>query len=251
MKMNFSALVAYRANLINSMLGSIVWGSFHFVSMLLLTSRTREIFGWKREEIIMLTATFSILWGIFHILFTKNFQRMSRLMDLGQLDGFLLKPIDSQFLLSLSLTNFPGIFRLLLGIVAMYYIVATYNIQVSFINIIGYIFLLLCGLVLIYSIWFIMLTFTIWFAGLSNLLDFLYHISGIMRYPPEVFQNVKEFMLMSILPLLLIVSTPTKMLLHKNLSGDVLNLLLFTVLFFFISRKFWQYALRHYTSASG
>ncbi len=249
--MNFSALVAYRANLVNSIIGSTVWGTFHFISIILLTNKTRQIYGWKREEIIMLTATFSILWGIFHIIFSKNFQRMSRLMDLGQLDSFLLKPIDTQFLLSMSLVNFMGAFRLILGIVALYYIATLYHIPITFINIIGYITLLLCGLILIYSIWFTVLTLTIWFAGLSNLLDFLYNSSGIMRYPPDIFHSVKEYIVIFILPLLLIVSTPTKVLLHKVFLGDIIDLIFFTMVFFFISRSFWRFALRHYTSASG
>ena len=249
--LNFSAVVEYRANLVNSVIGNFIWGIFHFVSITLLTSQTKQILGWKREEVILLTAGFSIFWGIFHIVLGKNFQRMSRLMDRGQLDSILLKPIDSQFLISLSLTNYPAIIRVLIGIIGVWYLTIVYHLNITFLSLLGSSLLFLCGYILVYSIWFIILTLTVWFAGLSNLIDLLFHISGIMRYPPDIFRTLNEFIILLLLPLLLVNSTPIKFLLNKGNFTEIGYLAGFTIIFFFISRKFWKYALRHYTSASG
>src|SRR3989344_7547774 len=95
---SLSELLAYRGNFLNSLISSLVWGAFSIVSILLLTAKTKSVFGWTREEIILLTCSYSMLIGIFHLVFSRNFEYFSRIMDLGQLDTFLLKPLDSQFL---------------------------------------------------------------------------------------------------------------------------------------------------------
>lgn len=250
-KLNFSALMAYRVNLANRLIGSMVWGSFHFISIVLLTNKTKQILSWPREDVILLTAGFSIFWGIFHVFFIKNFERMSDMIDRGQLDSILLKPVDSQFLISFFLVNFAAFFRVILGVIAAAYIIATYHIPVTVSSVIGYLLLMICGLILIYSIWYTVLTLTIWLARLSNLVDFLFNISGIMRYPPDIFRVLNEFLVLFLLPMLLIISAPTKVLLLKGIPLEIGYLIGFSLIFFFFSRWFWKFALRHYTSASG
>lgn len=249
-KLNFSALLAYRFNFINDIIGSITWGSFHFISIFLLTAKSGSVYGWSREELILLTASFSFIWGFFHIFFGKNFERIADIIHYGQLDQLLLKPIDSQFLLSLYYVNFTGIIRLILGMTAILIILAKIRIAITFVTVLGYLTLIFCGLILIYSLWYIITSLIIWFTRLTNLVDLLFNISGISRYPPEMMKRVQVYFFPVLLPILIFVSTPTKVLLHKVLLGDVLQLIGVTLVFFLISRWFWRFALRYYTSAS-
>lgn len=250
LKLNFSNLTTYRGNFINSVVGSIVWGSFHFISILLLTSRVSSVYGWSRDELILLTASFSFLWGFFHILFARNFERMSEIIDFGQLDQILMKPIDSQFLLSVYSINFTGFVRVILGFVAILLISQRAHIQFTLVNIVLYLVLVVSGLLLIYSIWFSVTTLIIWFPRLTNLVVFLFNISGLSRYPPDMIRGLKSTVLLFLLPITIFVSTPTKALINKLNIQDMFLLLFLALLFFFFSRVFWKFALRYYTSAS-
>ena len=249
-KLNFSSLLAYRFNFISDVLGSVTWGSFHFISIFLLTAKSGAVYGWTREELILLTASFSFIWGFFHIFFGKNFERIADIIHYGQLDQLLLKPADSQFLLSVNLINFTGGVRIIMGLVFILIILTKIHIQVTLINIISYIILVFCSLILIYSLWYIVTTLIIWFTRLTNLVDFLFTISGISRYPPETMKRAQTFFFPVLLPILIFVSIPTKVLLHKVIFGDVLQLIGVTLVFFLISRWFWKFSLRFYTSAS-
>jgi len=249
--MNLSAITAYQGGFYAMMAGSMVWGIFQYVSILLLTAKVNSIFGWTRNELIILTAAYSFFWGIFHFVFARNFNHLPRVIDYGELDGILVKPMDSQFLLSFNMMNFPGLFRTLLGAAILIYTLSLSHITVSAINVMGFFVLGLCGLALIYSFWFIVVTFLIWYPRLSNLIDLMYNVTGITRYPPQMIQGIKNYVLVFLLPLTLTIATPTRVLLNKVLYGDVMSLLFFTVLIFFISRLFWKFALRFYTSASG
>lgn len=249
-RLNFSALVVYRANVINNILGSTVWGVFSLVSIILLTSRTTSVFGWTREEILLLSGVYALFIGIFHTLFSRNFERLTYLIRLGMLDAILTKPLDSQFLVSTSIINFTSIIRIFLGLAFTWYIVSTAHITVT-LPLIG----LFCigitiGLLLLYSIWFIVATLILWYPDVSNLIEFLYSASNIGRYPREMYTHVNQFLFLFILPLTFMVIAPTKVLLIKLTVFDALGLLMFAALFFVGSRFFWKFALRFYTGAS-
>src|SRR3972149_8688112 len=79
LRLNLSSLVAYRSNFVNSVVSSTAWGVFSLVSIVLLTYRVQSVFGWTREEILLLTGVYSVVIGVFHTLFSRNFVRFSRL----------------------------------------------------------------------------------------------------------------------------------------------------------------------------
>lgn len=250
LQLNLAALTAYRWNFINSTLSSISWGIFSIASIMLVTNHTAKIFEWSREEILLLTGIYGIVLGIFHFFFSSNFDRLSQIIHRGELDIFLVKPIDTQFLLSTSRVGYTSIFRILMNIGFTVYLLNQLAIKLSLFQIASFCFLLVIGILLLYSIWFIISTLIIWFTRLSNLVDLMYTLSNIARYPNEMYQQLVWYVFLFLLPITLVVSTPTKVLLQKALAGDVVLLLLFSVTFFLISRKFWKFALRYYTSAS-
>lgn len=248
--MNLSEQTAFRTGFYTMLLDSVVWGIFQYISILLLTVKVKSIYGWSRNELIILVAAYSFFWGVFHLIFARNFSRISRVIDYAQLDSILVKPMDSQFLLSFWHMNFAGLFRTLLASIVLIYMLHIIHVTITLVNTLGFLVLGIFGLILVYSFWFITTTTLIWYPRLSNLIDLLYQITGITRYPPQMVYSVKNYLLFFLLPLTFVVATPTKVLLHKVLLGDIAGLLFFTVLIFLISRWFWQYALKFYASAT-
>lgn len=250
LRLNLEALLAYRSNFINSVLSSIAWGIFSLLTIIFLTYRTQTVFGWTREEILLLTGAYSILIGVFHTLFSRNFERFSRLVLFGQLDSILVKPIDPQFLVSFWQVNYAGIFRVLIGSAYIIYLVRTLGIHVPILVFVGFLFFLFTGILLLYSMWFIASTITIWFPRLTNIVDVMYTISSISRFPREVYQQLSWYIFLFLAPLTFIIVTPVRTLLQDATLGDSAGLIAFSIALFVISRKFWRFALRYYTSAS-
>lgn len=250
MKINFTILLTYRMNFLNSVISSSAWGIFSIVSILIITSRTGTVFGWKRTDLILLTASYGLLIGVFHTIFSRNFERFARVMSLGQFDSILLKPIDSQFALSFWLIHYGGFIRILLGIVILAYLLISGSYAFSFVSVFLFVVLLLIGVVLLYCVWFLVATLLIWIPELSNLISLLYDVSGISRYPPEMFKRISGFILFILLPIVIITSVPLRVLIGKASILDVLILLFTCVLFLLLSRTFWKRALKSYSSAS-
>lgn len=151
-KINLSSLLAYRANFINSLISSIVWSIFHIMSIYLLTSRTSSVYGWNRSELIMLSGMYLTLSGLFHLLFSINFDRFSKAIDYGQIDIILLKPLDSQFMMSCWYINYASIFRVIAGSTFTLWVAYSSGYNPGIYDIVLTSFLLLLGLILLYSL---------------------------------------------------------------------------------------------------
>lgn len=250
LKLNLSNLVAYRANFINGLVTSMSYGIFSFLLIILLTSRSPVVFGWKREELIFLMGVYNIVvGGFFHGIFSRNFDEFANAIDFGRLDGILLKPIDPQFLMSCTRVAFTQFSRLIMGVAVCLYIIITFNIKTTLSGIILFVFLSLFGIALLYSIWFSVMTLTVWNPRLSNLTVLMYNMNDLSRFPPKMYETVKNYLLF-VIPYMLVIVVPTKAILQRILFQDVFWLLFFSATFFYLSRKFWQFALRSYTSAS-
>lgn len=248
--LNFATLLAYRANFINNFLSSLSWGFFSLYSVVLLTSRTQSLFGWKREELLLLNALYGIIIGFCHTMFSGNFERFSALIHLGQLDGLLLKPVDSQFLLTFWKFNFAAISRILIALMYAVILIGQLSVVVSPISVVSFIGLMVVSIIILYSLWFIASTTLIWFTKLSNIIELLFTVTGSARYPQEMFREFSFYIFAVLLPLTFVITTPAKVLLQRI---DIATLLIFfglAVLFSVASRKFWKFALRSYTSAS-
>lgn len=251
LRLNFSALVEYRANFFNSLIGTTGWAVVSVVSMLLLTSRIKTVYGWTPDELLAVTALYSILIGIFSLFFSRNFERFAKIINKGDLDAVLLKPVDSQFLLSCSIVNYSSITRVIIGISFLWYILQKMHTAISIVGFMSFTFLTFCGILLLYSLWFCVLTLIIKISNLTNITDFLYGFNNLGRYPPEMIKQTKNIFIFILLPFTLTATIPVKALLTKASFIDIIILSVFSFLLFIGSRFFWKFALKSYTSASG
>ncbi len=250
LKINISLLFAYRANFYNAALTTVGWGIISITSIMLLTAKTSSVYGWNRQELYLLTGLYSIIIGIFHMFFSASLERFARTVSLGQLDSYLLAPVDAQLFLSIKNFRPVSILRVIIGTLFTLYLLQTMHIIFTFFTLFVFILFISMGVLLLYSVWFLVITITIWNPNLSNLVDFLYNFSNLGRYPPALLLYTRNMVVFLLIPLTLIASVPARIALGKVTTIEVIGLVGFSVGIFTLSRYFWKFALRHYTSAS-
>lgn len=246
---SISGMMAYRSNFYNSLLSSFVWSTFTLIFTLIITARTKSVFGWTPSEILILTGSYTIVWGIFNMCFSRNFDNFFFLVDNGSLDTLLLKPLDSQFIVTTQRFNVAAFIRIPLGLAILFFSLNKIHVYPSLSSIALYIFLIGCGVVLTYSLWMVIMTLILWFDRLSNLVDVMYDVTAMARYPKEMYVKVGTYFIYA-LPIILVSSIPSKALIQKIAMGDVAQMVLSSIVFFIFARAFWHYALSSYTSAN-
>lgn len=252
LQLNYHRALTHKEDFFNNLVGSMLWGFFSIVIVFILTSRSSSVFGWSREDLYVLTGVFNILVGGFYrTFFSRSFDLFSHVIQLGELDGFLLKPVNSQFALSCRYITYGGFVRIFFAVVYTLFALRFAHSDLTLFSVFAFVFLGIFGLILIYSLWYLVLTTTIWFPDVYNLTEFLYTADNVTRYPPQVLWSVKLAAFLVFYPLTLVVSVPTKVLLHTATLSDSILLIGFALGLLYLSRLFWNFALRSYTSASG
>ena len=222
-------------------------------SIFLLTiffQNTDSIGGWKFEQALIIQGIYTILNGITNTWFNPNLKEIVKHIREGTLDFVLLKPIDSQFFISLKKISPSGILEIIIGVVLLFYSIGINQINLN----LGFIFLclttLFCSIGVLYSLWFLISTTTIWFVKTWNATEVLRSFLYVGRFPLNSFSFSLRIFFSIFIPIAFITTIPSQVFLGLAQIWEIFIELVVFGLFLIISRRFWLFALKYYTSAS-
>jgi ABC-2 type transport system permease protein len=162
----------------------------------------------------------------------------------------LLKPIDSQFFISLKKITPSGFLEILLGICLLLYCIEInqININLSFLTLC--LITIICSICILYSLWFFISTTTIWFVKTWNATEVLRSFLYIGRFPLNSFSFSLRIFFSVFIPIAFITTIPSEVFLGLSQFWKILLEIIVAIIFLFSSRKFWLFALKFYSSAS-
>jgi ABC-2 type transport system permease protein len=243
-----AAEMEYRINFIISAfssLGNLVGSIFG----LFLFYRTGYTFtGWSWEAALVVLGFFTLLQGFASTFLAPNLNQIVRHVQEGTLDFVLLKPIRSQFWLSLHTVSPWGIPDLIVGLLIIVYAGTKLNLGID--KYLLTIFPLACSVVILYSLWFILGATTIWFVKIYNVTEVLRGFLEAGRYPITSYPAAYRFFFTFVVPVTFLTTVPAQSMLGQIQFTWLLGAGFLAVILFFISTQFWRFALRFYTSAS-
>jgi len=164
---------------------------------------------------------------------------------------FLTKPINSQFFVSVrNNIDFGEAANFTFGIILVFYALGKLGIRPDWMTVIIYCLLVFNAVVLAYSLWFINMTTSFWFGRIQELHETFISIFNIARYPIDIFQGAIKLIFVYFLPLAVLVSFSTRIILGSLTPIFGVWALVTGLLFLFLSNRFWRLGLRRYSSAS-
>jgi ABC-2 type transport system permease protein len=245
--------VEFRANFWASLATNLGWLSSLALFLKLIYANTHAVAGWSEGQMFLLIGTYSVLHGITDTLFYQNLAELPNQIRLGTMDFILLRPVNSQFFVSLRYVALDGLGQLVGVVVLLGYGLWRLPAPPSPVHVAAYLFLLLCGVVLFYAISLLTMTLAFWLVRLDNLFVALDTVFGISRTPIGVFRAFgpgAQFFLTYILPLAFLAAVPVQALTQRLLTPALLAGPLLAAAFFALSVLFWRHATRSYSSAS-
>ncbi|NET00025.1 MAG: ABC transporter permease [Sphaerospermopsis sp. SIO1G2] len=204
--------------------------------------------GWSWEASLIVLGVFTLLQGFSASFLSPNLNRIVRHVQEGTLDFILLKPIRSQFWLSTHTLSPWGLPDLIFGCIIIVY--AGQRLGLGIRNYFLSIFPLICGLVILYSLWFILGSTTVWFVKIYNVTEVLRGLLEAGRYPIVAYPTTYRVFFTFIVPVAFLTTVPAQVLLGESSLTWLIGAVFLAGLLFFISTWFWRFALRFYTSAS-
>ncbi|MBJ9978110.1 ABC-2 family transporter protein [Pseudomonas sp. S75] len=117
-------------------------------------------------------------------------------------------------------------------------------------NVMAFLGFMTAGIAIFYSLFLITCTLSIWFVKVGDVWIISYTLMEIARFPVTAFPPAIRTLLTFIIPVYFVSNIPVAAAMGLVEGGAVLEALLFAALFIALSRVFWLFALRSYSSAS-
>ncbi len=259
----------FRANFLIESVSSVCWAIMNVGLYWIIFEHTTSIgsdTGWGKYEFFVFMGTTWIINSLMQTFFMPNSEEFSELIRTGGLDFAMLKPIDTQFLISLRKVSWSSLSNLLFGILLLVISLAhlmnrtenPWHFQPSIVVL--YPLYIVCGVAILYSLMICLAATSVWLGRNQTLYDFWFYITNFSRYPMEIYARgwglPLLFIFTFVIPVLVVVNVPARLLAQPltpraswewPLAGFTL---LATLSSLYVSRWVFQKALRSYRSAS-
>jgi ABC-2 type transport system permease protein len=232
-------LVAMAANLVGSVL--VLW---------LFYRQGVALGGWSWNAALVVLGAYTCLNGFTSTVLQPNLSRIVTHVQEGTLDFVLLKPIDSQFWLSLRSFSPAGLPEVALGLGLMGWAARADQGGLQPQQVLATVVVMLAAATTLYALWFVIATTAIWFVKTWNATEVLRAALSAGRYPVSAFPATVRLLFTVVLPVAFLTTVPAETLLGRGSANWILASLAVAGAALVISRAFWQLALRYYTSAS-
>jgi ABC-2 type transport system permease protein len=253
--------MTFRANFLIDTLSSFTWLAMNLGFYVILFRYTQTLgTGWGKYEFFLFLATSHIVNSVIQALFMANADEFSELIRTGSLDFALLKPIDTQFLISLRRIDWSACGDLAFGMGLFVYSMVKIGDPPSLQALVLYPFFLLCGVLILYSLMLALAASSVWLGRNQTLYDFWFYITNFSRYPREIYEGrygtPLRWFFTFIIPVLVVINVPARFLVNalapKTFEEWLLPLFAVaaTVLCLLGSRWIFHRALGSYRSAS-
>jgi ABC-2 type transport system permease protein len=255
--------MTFRTNFLIDLVSSISWVLINLGFYTLIFHYTPAIgvgTGWEKYQFFLFLATGLLINSLVQSLFMTNADELSELIRTGNLDFALLKPIDTQFVVSFTRIEWCDLGNFAVGLGLMGYSMWELHYLPGLVQIVLYPLYVACGVAIYYSLMIAMAVSSVWLGRNQTLFDFWFYITNFSRYPMEIYEGpwgtpLRHFFTF-LIPVLVVVNVPAQILVRPLSPQSPSDWLLpgfaivATLASLAASRWVFQRALGSYRSAS-
>jgi ABC-2 type transport system permease protein len=246
--------LALRGNFLVKISVEVLWLGILIAFYKTVFARTSNVAGWSEPEYFFFVGAFFALNGLIEMLFLDNCNEFAELVRTGDLDFLLLKPVDEQFLISLRRIDWGTAPNVLMGSVLMVIALVQKGWEFDLLHVVTFFVTFACGTAIAYSFMLLLTSISVWMVRNQSLMEMWWLFSSLVRYPREIFAGrwaePLGFFFTFVVPILVVSNVPANVMVRALDPGMVAYTIASAVVLLFLSRKFFQHALRSYRSAS-
>lgn len=253
-RFSFTRELSFRGNFLAKMAVEIIWLGLMLVFYKTIYRQSSSVAGWGEAEFLFYLGCYVALEGCIETFFLENCLGMAELVRTGELDFYLLKPIDEQFLLttkSLDISTMPNIF---LGVALMGFALHDMHWHFDAVRLIVFVINFVAGLALAYSCLLILAATSFWLTRNSSLMEMWWLFTSLMRYPRDIFQVSWAypigFVFSFLIPVMLVIHVPASSMVKVLDPWMSIYLLIAAGVMLWVSRWFLHQSMSRYRSAS-
>lgn len=244
-------LMQYRTEFFVSVVNAFIFILTQLLGLSVIFNQTSSLKGWTHGDLIVLVGIQLMVGGFLGLVIRPSMQAFMESIRLGTFDFLLTKPADAQLMASVQTVAPQGITDTLFGVGVMIGGLVMLGTTLSPLNVLGFLVMLPCGVLMVYAFMMILATLTFWFLKLDNVLVIFQTMFGNAGgWPITIFPYWLRATLTFLIPVAFAVTVPAQSLTGRLTVNMALLTLGLAALFVAVARTFWRFALKRYTGAS-
>ena len=243
--------MSFKGNFILWIVVELLWFGLQLCFVSVIYSQTESVGSWTKWEMVLLVGASNFIQQLYQAFFLTNCTNLSELVRTGKMDFLLLLPVNTRFLVSLRVVDLGAFVNAAFGLCVMVFAALKLHLHPSCLQLLGCAALCGAGVLIHYSLMFILATICFWTVRAQGIVWGYYNLFNIARMPDEAFRGAFKAVFTFALPVLLVSNVPVRVLADKlNSPGAWLLLLGLGGAWAAVSEWFWRISVRRYTSAS-
>ncbi len=242
----------FKTNFILWIIVEALWFALQLAFMSVVYGHTESIAGWNRWQVVLLVGCSHFIQQVFTAFFLTNISDISEHIRTGRLDFMLLLPVNTRFLISFRKVDLGAFFNATSAVGVMVWALRNLGHTPGPLEIAGFLGLCLAGLLVHYSLMFLLSSAAFWIVRAQGVVWGYYNLFNIARIPEGAIpQGLFRRVFTLVLPMLLVSNVPSQTLLGTLRTPLHAALLVgLSLACFAVSEWVWRLALRRYSSAS-
>jgi len=240
----------YRASFLATLAVGVIQLVLSLVPVLLLYSFTDSVNGWDRGEVIALSGMYQASFAVLAMFVQPNMNRMSGYVRQGELDLILVRPVSSQFYVTLRWVDPAEIFNVLIGLTVVAVGLGRSGHVPSVAEALQALLLVACGMVLLTCVWSALVYLAFWFTTVEPIPMVARDVMDAGRFPLAFYPTAVRLFLGFIFPVGFATTFPVEALAGRSSWTPAIAGMVITAIALILLRAYWRFAVRFYSSAS-
>lgn len=246
--------MAFRGNFLIKISVELMWLGFLLIFYRTIFSKTSMVAGWSEAQYLFFVGCYFALESLIEVLFLSNCNEFAELVRSGDLDFYLLRPIDEQFLVTCRNIDWTSVPSVILGLTVMGGALAQLDWAFDATRVAVFAGAFICGIAISYGCLLILTAASVWLVRNQSLWELWWLFTSLARYPREIYvgkwASPMGWFFTFIIPVLLVVNIPAGTMVKTLEPGFVAFMAVAAAALLIASRRYFQYALTRYRSAS-
>ena len=250
LRFSFSKAMEFRIDFFFRFIMDCIYYLVNIMFFKVIYLHTPILGGWREDEIMVFVGAYILVDAINMTVFSTNLWWLPWLINKGELDYYLIRPVRPLFFLSLREFSANSFMNLIIAGGFFTYSLSQYQGDFSVGDLFLFTLLIMNGTLLYFCIQMLTILPVFWTQSTRGFVDLFYTLGLAMERPHRIYRGFFKILFTTFLPFALIASFPVKVFLEGADLMTLLHLTGVTLSFFVLLNFVWGKGLRIYSSAS-
>jgi ABC-2 type transport system permease protein len=243
-------MMMFRGDFIVWSFVELFWMSVNLLLISVIYRHTDTVAGWTKYEMMLLVGTSLLVQRFLMGFFWSSIFEMGRNVRSGNFDFFLAQPGNVMFMATTRKLDPDSLMNSFIAAGVVIYSVQKLGLHPDFNGVVLYLFMLLCGLAIHYSVLVMSVSLVFWLTSAQGMEGIYFTLTEFSRLPREAFKGITSVLFVWLLPVVVISNVPARSILHGLEWKWAAWLFALAVIWFTATVIVFNRGLRRYSSAS-